>query len=147
MTMAAGIVAEIQRWRVGLGDWLDRWCEELPWRQRIALGRRGEAAAGRHLKRCGYRILARNFHVAGGEIDLIAMDRATLVFVEVKARSGAAAGLPEEAVDARKQGRIRRAAAIYAARNRAGTHEIRFDVVAIMGVGRKRRLEIFKDAF
>lgn len=145
--MAAGVVARIRGWRTRLGDWLDRWYEELPWRERTALGPRGEAIAARHLKRCGYRILARNFRAAGGEIDLITMERDTLVFVEVKTRINASTGLPQEAVDERKQRRIRRTAAVYAARNRAWAREMRFDVVSIMGVGRKCRLEILKDAF
>ena len=68
----------------------------------MPLGRRGEGIAARYLRRCGYRILERNFRAAGAEIDLVAADRETLVFVEVKARSSGALGTPAEAVDARK---------------------------------------------
>jgi hypothetical protein len=64
----------------------------------MALGRRGERAAERHLRRCGYRIVARNFRAAGAEIDLIAMDGDTLVFVEMKTRSSASAGAPVDAL-------------------------------------------------
>ncbi len=132
-----------------MGGYFDRWYEELPWRRRMPLGRRGEEIAARHLRRCGYRILERNFRAAGAEIDLVAADRGTLVFVEVKTRSSAALGAPAEAVDARKAERIRRAAGVYLRRIQAGGAErpARFDVVAIIGTGRKSRLELLRDAF
>ena len=114
---------------------------------RIGLGAWGERVAARHLKRSGYRIISRNFRAAGAEIDLVAMDGETLVFVEVKTRLGARAGDPQEAVDWRKQSTIRRAAAIFASRNRAESRPMRFDVVAIAGDGVERRVEILKDAF
>jgi hypothetical protein len=60
-----------QSW-VYAGDYFDRWYEELPWRRSVPLGRRGEEIAARHLRRCGYRILERNFRAAGAEIDLVA---------------------------------------------------------------------------
>src|SRR5216684_5346187 len=96
---------------VRVGEFFDRWYEELPWRTRIPLGRRGEAIARRHLRRRGYLILAHNYRAAGAEIDLVALDRDTLVFIEVKARDGIAAGTPQEAVEDHKQEQIRRAAA------------------------------------
>lgn len=111
------------------------------------LGGRGERLAERHLKRSGYRLLTRNFRAAGAEIDLIAADGETIVFVEVKTRVGIAAGRPEEAVDGLKQSRIRRAAEIYLDRHCSTQAPIRFDVVAISGQGANRRVELFKDAF
>lgn len=114
---------------------------------RPSLGRRGENAAARYLRRHGYRILARNFRAAGAEIDLIAMEGDTLVFVEVKTRLGTGAGTPQEAVGEHKQRRIRRAAELYAVRHHAVEQPMRFDVVAILGQGRGRRLELLKDAF
>jgi putative endonuclease len=132
---------------VAVGGMLDRWYEELPWRRGIPLGVRGERIAERHLKRCGYIILARNYRAAGAEIDLIGLDGRMLAFVEVKTRGGEAFGAPEEAVDDNKQDRIRRAAAAYVEWRRAHGVPIRFDVVAITGAGRKRRLEVIKDAF
>lgn len=113
----------------------------------LSFGKRSERIAERHLRWRGYRILARNFRAAGAEIDLIAIDGDTLVFVEVKARRSMVAGRPEEAVDARKQRRIRRAAEIFAERHRASDRLMRFDVVAITGEGRGRKLEILRDAF
>ena len=132
---------------VSVGDYFDRWYEELPWRRRIPLGRRGEEIAARHLRRCGYRILERNFCAAGAEIDLIATDHETYVFVEVKARSSTIFGVPAEAVDAGKAARIRRAATFYLQRNHAEEQLVRFDIVAIVGAGRAGRVELLKDAF
>jgi putative endonuclease len=115
---------------------------------RYRYGRSGERMAERHLLRLGYRIAARNFRAAGGEIDLVAVDDGTVVFVEVKRRSGPGAGAPEEAVDGRKQERIRRAAEAFAQRFKVGEHPVRFDVIAICDEGgRRRRLEHLKDAF
>jgi putative endonuclease len=133
---------------VRAGDFFDRWYEELPWRKRIPLGIRGEQIATRYLRRSGYLILARNYRAAHAEIDLVAADHGTLVFVEVKARTGTAFGMPAEAVDERKQKRIRRAAQVYIARRRrVRAVPVRFDVVGILGAGRNRRLDLIKGAF
>ena len=77
-------------------------------RQRMshAFGRAGERLAAVQLESQGYRILETNFRCRYGEIDLIVEDECDLVFVEVKMRRGTASGLPEEAVDARKQRRL-----------------------------------------
>jgi putative endonuclease len=116
-------------------------------RGRLPLGRRGERAAEKHLRRNGYRIVARNFRAAGAEIDLVAIDGDTLVFVEVKTRRSRAAGAPEEAVDERKQIRMRRAAEVFARRYRAEDSEMRFDIVAVDASGRRLELELVRDAF
>lgn len=113
---------------------------------RVARGREGEQLAERHLKRLGFRIVERNFRAAGAEIDLVAMDHGTLVFVEVKWRLGTSAGTPEEAVNRHKQDQIRRAAGIFAGRYRANEYPMRFDVIAITGADRPH-LEHLKDAF
>jgi putative endonuclease len=130
-----------------VGEWVDRWYEELPWRKRIPLGLRGEQIARRYLRRRGYLILAQNYRVAGAELDLVTLDREELVFVEVKTRSSDGLGLPQEAVDETKQAHIRRAAASYVAARHARKIKVRFDVVAITGTGRRRKLELIKDAF
>ena len=83
---------------VYVGAIFDRWYEEMPWRKRVPAGRRGEQVAARHLKRCGYLILAQNYRAAGAEIDIVALEGSTLVFVEVKSRHGAGFGTPAEAV-------------------------------------------------
>jgi putative endonuclease len=146
-TIGEAIGVHLRHCWVSVGDYFDRWYEELPWRRSLPLGRRGEEIAARHLRRCGYRILERNFCAAGAEIDLIAADHETYVFVEVKARSSALFGLPAEAVDTRKAARIRRAATLYLRRNHAEERPVRFDIVAIEGAGRAGRVELLKDAF
>lgn len=96
-----------------------------------ALGNRGEAEVARYLRKKGYTLLASQWRCRFGELDLVARDRkGTICFVEVKLRTGTAYGLPREAVDRRKQERLRTAAALY-----LSTHEIdapaRFDVAEV----------------
>jgi putative endonuclease len=116
-------------------------------REELPLGRRGERAAEKYLKRNGYRIVARNFRAAGAEIDLVAIDGETLVFVEVKTRRSRISGAPEEAVDERKQLRMRRAAEVFLARYRAGGKELRFDIVAVDASGKRLEIELLRNAF
>ena len=116
-------------------------------REELPLGRRGERAAEKYLKRNGYRIVARNFRAAGAEIDLVAMDGETLVFVEVKTRRSRDAGAPEEAVDERKQSRMRRAAEAFSVRYRVGEKELRFDIVAVDAAGKRMGIELLRNAF
>jgi putative endonuclease len=96
-----------------------------------ALGQAGERAAARFLERRGLLILARNLRSRLGEIDLLARDGPTLVFVEVKARRGASGDPPEAAVDARKRIRLTRLALGYLAARRLGERPCRFDVVGV----------------
>jgi putative endonuclease len=139
-----GVFAGIRRWLAQLVEHRRTARRGAP---RHSFGRRSERLAERHLRWRGYRILARNFRAAGAEIDLVALDGETLVFVEVKARRSTVAGAPAEAVDERKQRRLRRAAAIFTARRRADGRPMRFDVVAISGEGRSRTLEHLRNAF
>ena len=76
-------------------------------------GREGEETAVRFLRRKGYRILATNFRWHRAEIDIVAMDKGEMVFVEVKSRKGQSFGSPEGAVDRRKQQQIAKVAAHY----------------------------------
>ncbi len=106
------------------------------WKARVspstrALGQAGEAAAVRYLKRRGLVIVARNLRSRLGEIDLVARDGSTLVFVEVKTRRGPAAEPPEAAVDTRKRLRLGRLALGYLATHRLGEPACRFDVVGV----------------
>jgi putative endonuclease len=132
---------------VYLGAIFDRWYEEMPWRQQVPAGRRGEQLAARYLRRCGYIVLAQNYRAAGAELDLVALDGSILVFVEVKLRTGAGFGMPEEAIDHKKRDQIRRAANAFAERCGVPDLPARFDVVAITGAGRSCRLQQIKDAF
>jgi putative endonuclease len=113
------------------------------------LGRRGEEAAARFLKRLGYKILARGRRLAPGELDLVALDGRTIVFVEVKTRTSADVGHPAEAVDAIKQRKLTRLAVTFLKRHQLLEYPARFDVVAITwpdGRGRPT-IEHFKNAF
>jgi putative endonuclease len=122
---------------------------ERVYRGRRGLGQRWERLAERHLARAGYRIRERNYRGRSGEIDLIAEHVGVLCFVEVKGRSGAGFGAPEEAVTLEKQRRIARAALEYLSRRRlADSMPCRFDVVSIVDCGGgEPRVEIFRDAF
>lgn len=106
------------------------------------LGRAGEEYAARYLRRLGFRIVARGVRYARGELDLVAWDGSTLVFVEVKTRISGRRGLPSEAVDQRKQRRMTRAAMLYLKQHRLLDHPCRFDVVAIVWPPSSRQPEI-----
>ena len=98
---------------------------------RKLFGDRGERLAARYLKRQGFRIIARQSRSRIGEIDLIALDRETIVFVEVKTRSSHAAGHPAEAVKFQKQKQLTRTALAWLKRRDLLERRSRFDVVAI----------------
>ena len=113
-----------------------------------ARGAHGEALASRHLEQQGFRIIARNVHLRHAELDLVALDRGTLVFVEVRLRTSARFGSAAESVDARKQQRIARAAAELLARGELPRHtRVRFDVIAIDASRTPPILEHLRDAF
>jgi len=118
-------------------------------RRRLALGESGEAIAARALRRVGYRILAERYTCSLGELDLVARDGETLVFVEVKTRSSADRYPPGAAVDRRKQRQVARVAEHYLAAIRAGDVPCRFDVVAITvpEAGGSPQIEVIRDAF
>jgi len=105
-------------------------------------GRRGEDRASNFLAECGYRVVARNVRVPGGEIDAVCFDGPTLVIVEVKRRDTRTYGSALRAVDARKRGTLRRIAADYA-QIVAPSAKIRFDVVTLDG----SRLSLHRNAF
>lgn len=100
-----------------------------------ARGARGEALAARFLARRGMRIVARNYRCRQGEVDLVAKDGETLVFVEVRWRSGDRFGGAAESIDAHKLKRMAKAARHYLARKGAD-RPCRFDAVLIDGEGR-----------
>jgi putative endonuclease len=102
---------------------------------RAEAGRRGEAAAARHLEAHGYRIRARNFRTRRGEIDLVAEREGEVVFVEVRFRTSASHGTPSETVGPRKRLRILRAASAYLAAKGLGESPCRFDLVALTPAG------------
>ncbi|MEO6881619.1 MAG: YraN family protein [Mycobacteriaceae bacterium] len=99
---------------------------------RAALGAWGEQVAVDHLRAQGLVLLDRNWRCRDGEIDIVVTDGTTVVFVEVKTRSGTGFGRPEEAVTHRKLSRLRRLAQRWLAEHRLGWVEVRFDVVAVL---------------
>lgn len=114
---------------------------------RQALGRSGEDVACQELQRRGYAILERRYRTRLGEIDIVALDGQTTVFVEVKARSGSDFGEGAEAVTPWKQRRIGRMALDYASRHRLHDSPCRFDVVTVDLEGAEPRVEVYQHAF
>jgi putative endonuclease len=110
------------------------------------LGDKGEDLAVKHLKKNGYRILARNYKAPTGEIDIIADDRGILVFIEVKTRTDDLFGKPEEAVNMKKQHKIKRTALHYMSRLKK-EQPSRFDIVSVHIRGKARKIEHIEDAF
>ncbi|MBM3311574.1 MAG: YraN family protein [Candidatus Aminicenantes bacterium] len=104
---------------------------ENPRPNRVALGRLGETAAVRFLEKKGWSVLVRGFRWRRGEIDIIARDGETLVFVEVKTRTDLEHGPPEAAVTFAKRRQVRRVAAAYLAVNGLEASACRFDVLAV----------------
>src|SRR6478672_10130446 len=113
------------------------------------LGRRGEDAAARYLKRLGYVIVSRGHRDNIGELDLVAVDGRTVIFIEVKTRTTHDAGHPADAVDEAKQRRLTRLALSYLKRYDLLENQTRFDVVAVTWpTGRgKPTIEHFQSAF
>jgi len=115
--------------------------------RRIAFGKTGEDLACGELERRGYAIVARRHRCRGGELDVIARDGATLVFVEVKARGGRAFGDAAEAVTWQKRRRIVRLACEYVMQHHLTGCPCRFDVVSIHFDGGRPVIEVFQNAF
>lgn len=105
----------------------------MPTVTRTTLGLKGEEEAARFLTRSGYAILDRNVRTRAGEIDLVAKDGKTLVFVEVKTRKDAVPGdPPQAAVNTRKQNRLGKLAQGYLRSKRLRQVPCRFDVVSVI---------------
>jgi len=115
--------------------------------QKQVLGREGEQIAESYLKKKGYRLVERNYRCRGGELDLIALDRRVIVFVEVKTRSDDRFGPPLESVDNRKQRRMIKAALFFLSQHRLHNRDARFDVVGISFEGQQPVVEHIQNAF
>ena len=110
-------------------------------------GQWGEKLAHNYITKQGMKVVRKNWRYKRAEIDLIAQENQTLVFVEVKTRASADFGLPEEMVNKRKQRLIIDAAQSYM-RSIGHEWEIRFDIIAILGSpGSKIEIRHFRDAF
>ncbi|MBU2488521.1 MAG: YraN family protein [Proteobacteria bacterium] len=115
--------------------------------ERKERGRRGEEAAASFLKKRGYQILEMNYRTRRGEIDIIALHKGVLAFVEVKTRTSAAFGSPKEAVGREKRRRISMAALEYLSRTRQTRSRARFDVVSVLDVEGGPEMELIPNAF
>ena len=111
------------------------------------LGQKGESLAVKFLETRGYKIISKNFKTSLGEIDIIAQDGDTVVFIEVKTRANDSFGYPFEAVHSRKRRKLRDLALLYL-KKKGKEFPVRFDVLSIMcnkdGIG---EIEHIKDAF
>ncbi|MFH1397701.1 MAG: YraN family protein [Candidatus Omnitrophota bacterium] len=113
----------------------------------LDFGRGAEELASRFLKDKGYKIICRNYRTKLGEIDIIAEDKNTLCFVEVKARRTYRFGSPEEAISGRKKRQISKAALSFIKDKKLTNRLARFDVVALSWDSGFPKIELFKNAF
>ncbi len=112
----------------------------------MKLGHKGEGLAVKYLKRRGYRIIQRNFKTSMGEIDIIARDRETLVFIEVKTRESLEYGQPFESVTRAKRRKIANVATLFLKKLR-DVPQCRFDIVSICHKKGKPEVDLIRDAF
>lgn len=115
--------------------------------QNLQTGKLGEKIAAAYLEKSGYRILEQNYRCRFGEVDIIARDGDTIVFVEVKSRRSETFGLPQLAVGPEKQMRLSKISLCYLQSNRLEDSNARFDVVAVSMKSDGYRIELIKDAF
>ncbi|MEK7581165.1 MAG: YraN family protein [Patescibacteria group bacterium] len=113
---------------------------------KTALGKYGEDLAGAYLTKLGYKIIERNFRIRGGEIDIIATDVNTLVYVEVKTRSTHQFGLPEESVNYYKLKFMERASKFYRLQRKNLPELERIDVVSVDLSGSEAKIKLIKNA-
>lgn len=115
---------------------------------RKKLGNRGERIAASFLRKQGCQIIEKNYHSRLGEIDIVAKEGESIVFVEVKTRRSADFGLPEEALSYDKRRRLSKLALNYLAHRRIEGSNCRFDVVSILMDNNKvKHIELIKNAF
>jgi len=110
-------------------------------------GKKGEELAAQYLKKRGYTIVERNYRCTNGEVDLIAVHRRVIVFVEVKTRRGESYGLPVEAVEFHKKRKMIQAAEFFLHEKKLHQRDARFDVVGISWPGVEPVIEHIQNAF
>ena len=116
-------------------------------KERLDLGRRGETLALKKIKSFGYQCIATNYRCSLGEVDLIAKDGDTIVFIEIKTRKGRSLGYAKEAINERKKRQLSKVALAYLKNNGLLGSKARFDVVAIQVGEGKAEIELVKNAF
>ena len=147
--MGVGIIRKVL---IGVGRWLDRRRQAARRRQGFAmhlqLAEQGEDWAQRFIQEMGWTVVARNYRRKGGrgEIDLVAVEGETLVFVEVKTRSSSQTSEPERAVDRAKEKLLGRTAEEYMRMASVEGMSVRFDVISLV-LGEQTKVEYFRDAF
>jgi putative endonuclease len=115
--------------------------------ERQRLGMAGETMACEALEKLGYTIIERRYRTRFGEIDIVARDRGTVVFVEVKTKTDCTFSDPVESVTKQKQRRLVSMAEQYAAYHRLDTTPCRFDVVTVDTSAAPPKITHYKDAF
>jgi putative endonuclease len=116
-------------------------------RERLDLGKWGEDLALKKVKKLGYTCIARNYRCSVGEVDLIAKDGDTLVFIEIKTRRRRSLGYAKEAVNQKKRRQLSKAALAYMKANGCAEARARFDVVVINLDGATQEVEVVRNAF
>ena len=116
-------------------------------KEHLRLGKSGEEAAAVFLKNNGYKIICKNYKNKLGEIDIIARDKDTICFIEVKTRASDRFGLPQEAISRHKQHQISKAAVSFLKENNLLEQKARFDVISVMYAHDPPKLDLIKDAF
>ena len=116
-------------------------------RERLELGKQGEALAFEEITRLGYKNIVKNYRCRLGEVDLVAKDGDVLVFIEIKTRKGRSTGSAKEAVNLRKQKQLSKVALNYMKQNDCNNVSARFDVVAVAMESGHPRIEVIKNAF
>lgn len=135
-------------WLLRLSDAARDRARRRRWTPDQATGRRGEDLAHRYLERRGMKVVARNWRpsAGSGEVDLVAWERATLVFVEVKARHSEEYGAPERNVDREKREALNAASRNYARRAGVPWERVRHDLVSVV-LSDPPKITHLKDAF
>jgi len=115
--------------------------------RRIRTGKQGEALAAAYLEKEGYQIIERNYRCLFGEMDLVARDGQTIVFVEVKSRKSDRFGVPQLSVGPQKQKKLSQIALHYLEQKRFYPCDARFDVIAIRMRPEGHQVELIRNAF
>ena len=115
--------------------------------QRQAFGKAGEDLVVRYLKKKGYKVLERNYTCPVGEIDIIARDKKTIVFVEVKTRRSMSYGSARLAITPHKQRKISMTALYYLKCNHQMGQDARFDVVTVQSTRGMQEIDLIQNAF
>lgn len=116
-------------------------------KNKLYLGRRGEKEAIAFLEKSGYKVIESNYRTKLGEIDIIASEKNTLCFIEVKTRSSLKFGLPAESVSGFKQKQISKAALSFLKQKNLLDRKARIDIVSVTYLEGLAKFDLIKNAF